>query len=257
MNLAGALLDLVPGTPRVVAFVGGGGKTTALFRLARELRAGGQRVLAATTTNLFDPRLEPGREDAALLLRPEMEGPCPGPAPDLPRPAGLPVLVAREGDGPGKLKGVHPSWIDALKPAWDFILVEADGSKRLPLKAPAPYEPVLPAATDLVVGLLGLDGLGRPLGPATVHRWERFAQLTGCAPGEAVGPEHLAALAAHPEGLFRGAPGPRVLLLNKADACPARPGASWLASLAADRVLVASLGAPEGVICSVEGGRAR
>jgi probable selenium-dependent hydroxylase accessory protein YqeC len=254
VNLAAALLGPGPALPRVVAFVGGGGKTTALFRLALDLRERGLRVLATSTTNLFDPRLEPGREDTAVLFRPEMEFFVPG-CPELPATSALPLLVAREGDGPGKLKGIHPAWVDALAPAWDLVLVEADGSRRLPLKAPAPYEPVLPSSTDLVVGVLGLDGLGRPLGPGTVHRAERFARITGCQEGGTVSPEHLRALAEHPEGLFKEAPGPRVLLLNKADACPEPPSAEWMASLPADRVLLASLGTPAGVILALEGRR--
>jgi probable selenium-dependent hydroxylase accessory protein YqeC len=40
------------GRGEVVAFVGGGGKTTALLRLVRELRLLGWRVLASTTTKV-------------------------------------------------------------------------------------------------------------------------------------------------------------------------------------------------------------
>ena len=42
----------------VVAFVGAGGKTSALFRLANELRADGWRVLATTTTKLASHELK-------------------------------------------------------------------------------------------------------------------------------------------------------------------------------------------------------
>lgn len=60
------------------------------------------------------------------------------------------------------MKGIHPSWIPALAQSWDFVLVEADGSRRLPVKAPAVYEPVIPPGTDLVVGVIGLDALAVP-----------------------------------------------------------------------------------------------
>ena len=116
--------------------------------------------------------------------------------------------------------------------------MEADGSRRLPVKAPAPHEPALPPGPLLVVGVIGLGCLGRPMDGATVHRPELFARITGCAPGEAIGWAHLAALAAHPEGLFKGAPGPRALLLNQADlGGPPPPGLR----LEADLVLVCSL----------------
>ena len=48
-------LALLPGPSCIVCLVGGGGKTTAMFRLAHELRAAGLRLLVTTTTNIFVP----------------------------------------------------------------------------------------------------------------------------------------------------------------------------------------------------------
>lgn len=251
MTFAEALL---PGAPGVIAFVGAGGKTTAMFRLARELAEAGHAVLVTTTTHLFDPRLEPDRPASEVLFRPAMEAPHAGEAVPQGRP-GLTILLSREGEKPGKVKGLHPSWIPALKRCWTYILVEADGSKRLPIKAPAPYEPVLPDGTDLVVGVMGLDCLGRPMDARTVHRPERFQHVTGCEPGAPIGWDHLDTLARHPEGLFKGAVGPRTLLLNKADKAFSLPSRAQLGALPADHVLLCSLGAPEGVIVSLRGGR--
>lgn len=247
MNLADALLPLVPAGGAVIAFVGAGGKTTALFRLARELRP--RPVLVTTTTHLMDPRLERGREDADLVFMPGMEGPFDG-GPLPPAAPGITILVAREADAPGKVKGIHPSWIPALRRTWGLVLVEADGSRRLPVKAPAAHEPVLPPGADLVVGLVGLDCLGRPMDLETVHRPERFSAITGCGPGEPILWEHLVALARHPQGLFKGARASRALLLNKAETVDVLPP---VGGLPVDRVLVCSLGASEGVILVQEG----
>jgi probable selenium-dependent hydroxylase accessory protein YqeC len=243
----------------VIAFVGAGGKTTAILCLARELEGRGRSVLVTTTTHLFDPRREPDGPAGRLVFRPEMEfphagvagvagvaedfrvdgGPEPGP--------GITLLVSREADEPGKVRGVHPSWVAALRPSWDFVLVEADGSRRLPLKAPGDHEPVLPPGTDLVVGVLGLDGLGRPMDARTVHRPERFAHVTGCEPGASIGWEHLVALVRHPEGLFKGfeglsgAPAARVLLLNKFDVALSPPSRDQLAAFDVERILLCRL----------------
>jgi probable selenium-dependent hydroxylase accessory protein YqeC len=156
---------------------------------------------------------------------------------------------------PEKLKGIHPSWLSALRKQWPHILVEADGSKRLPLKAPADHEPVLPPDPDLVVAVLGLDGLGQPMDGRTVHRPERFAQITDCELGEPIQWAHLAALAGHPSGLFKGAPGRRVLLLNKADLAPILPTREQLAALPANLVLLGALEAPERGMVMVKGCR--
>jgi probable selenium-dependent hydroxylase accessory protein YqeC len=240
MILADALLPLIPGTPRVVAFVGAGGKTSALYHLARELEARGRSVLVTTTTRLADPRGEPGQAPGRLAFRPEMEFPATPASGSAPLP-GVTVLASREGDEPGKVKGLHPSWIPALKPSWDFVLVEADGSKRRPVKAPACHEPVIPPGTDLVVGLVGLDCLGMPMDGRTVHRPEIFARITGCESGAPIAWEHLVALARHPEGLFKGAGTPRAAVLNKADRSPFRPSREQLDQLAVDVALVCSL----------------
>ncbi len=250
MNLAEALIPMLPGSRGdrgVIVFVGAGGKTSALFHLARELVERGWSVLVTTTTHLADPRATAG-PTAAILWRPEMESPCaPGPGPaavPAPEPGsgpGVTLLVCREADAPGKVKGIDPSWIPGLKTAWDFVLVEADGSKRLPVKAPESYEPVIPPGTDLVVGVIGLDCLDRPMDGRTVHRPERFSAVTGCAPGAPVAWEHLAALVRHPDGLFKGARSPRAVFLNKSDLAPVLPSQGQLDQLPAELVLVGSL----------------
>ncbi len=240
MSLADLLLPLIPGEKGVVAFVGAGGKTTAMFRVAHELEGRGRLVLVTTTTHLFDPRRDPDGPVGRVVFRPEMELPCASDA-GLETEPGVTLLLSREADEPGKVKGIHPSWVPALRRSWDFVLVEADGSRRLPLKAPGDYEPVLPPGADLVVGVVGLDSLGRPMDGRTVHRPERFAVVTGCEPGSPIAWEHLLALVRHREGLFKGARAARALLLNKVDAAPFLPSRDQLAGLEVEMVLLCRL----------------
>jgi probable selenium-dependent hydroxylase accessory protein YqeC len=254
MEFAALLLPLLPRPERgVFALVGGGGKTAALFALGEELAPRGpeRHVLLTTTTHLRDPRIEIGRLYDQLALVPELAEPG--------APAALPACAPVPGRGTrllvaagtlpeeGRLRGILPARVAELARAWPYVAVEADGSKRLPVKAPAEHEPALPSC-DLVLGVVGLGCLGRPMDGRSVHRPELFGPLTGCAPGEPIGVGHLAALCDAPQGLFKGVPPgtPRVLLLNQADRCPGDRMA-LLRGLrdCADRVLLASLAAPD------------
>lgn len=174
----------------VVVFVGAGGKTTAMFRLADELAAVGLRVVSTTTTRIGQDELD--RVPHYLQL---------GESPEL--PAGFPGLLAahrhlfvfsRLGP-PSKIQGVSPDWIDvqlARHPAIDVVLVEADGSRRLPLKAPYPHEPAMPKSATVVVPVAGLNVLGQPLDDKHVYGADLVAQRTGGELGEPVTPRVLA-----------------------------------------------------------------
>jgi probable selenium-dependent hydroxylase accessory protein YqeC len=194
------------------------------------------------------PRAEWAGLAGSVIFSPDMEAPWNperASAPPIPHPLpGVTLLFARAADDPGKVTGIHPSWIEALRRGWEFLLVEADGSRRLPVKAPGEQEPVLPPGADLVVGVVGLDCLGRAMDERTVHRPERFSLITGCAPGAPIEWEHLEALSRHPEGLFKGAGLHRVILLNKVDRAPCLPTEAQLAGLGADLAIVASLEGP-------------
>jgi probable selenium-dependent hydroxylase accessory protein YqeC len=152
--------------------------------------------------------------------------------------------------GTGKLRGIHPSWMARLSQDWAYVLVEADGANHRSIKAPEDHEPVVSPSTGAVIGVVGLDCLGRPMDGATVHRPERFQAVTGCPMGAPIRPAHIAVLARAREGLFKGAPpgARRILLLNKADSCALPPGQVLQEMLAAG-----PLGTDMTAVCSHEG----
>jgi molybdenum cofactor cytidylyltransferase len=116
-----------------------------------------------------------------------------------------------------------------------FLLIEADGSRQRPLKAPADHEPVIPDFVDMVVVLVGLSGLGKPVREDWVHRPERFAELAGGTLGDPVTAEDLARVLNNPRGGLKSIPpgARRVALLNQADSVEIQTRAQHLASLLA------------------------
>lgn len=198
----------------LLAIVGAGGKTTVMYRLAKELKELGLCVACTTTTRIFPPE----QHQARLILAETNEllfDECRDAA-ALDRPVCLGWAV--EG---GKLMGLMPEFIHKLVDAeiFDWILVEADGARCLPLKAPAAHEPVIPARSTHVLAVAGLTAIGSPLDERHVCRSARFAELGGLALGARVTPVSVALVCAHPEGMFKGAPegSVRLLWLNQAD----------------------------------------
>lgn len=218
------LLERAPGMdrngdfPPVLCLTGGGGKTTVIYALARLAAARGLRVLITTTTMMIDPRKDPGARYDRLFFTDAM-----------PRPPGGTVTFAAGGEVEGfpKVRGPEEAAIRALAPDYDIVLAECDGAKHRPVKAPADHEPVVPRFCGALIGVIGLDCLGRAMDGDTVHRPERFAEVTGCRSGEPVEARHLFRLAASPSGIFKSAPpgASRILLFNKAELLGEKRGA--------------------------------
>jgi molybdenum cofactor cytidylyltransferase len=204
--------------PEMVAIVGGGGKTSLMFALAAALPG---RVVMTTTTRIFAAQM---KHAPATIYEDDLS-----PLDDLLATHGRCLVVGRV-DGE-KAMGVDldlPARLLA-RPDVDYVVVEADGSRMRPVKAPAEHEPVIPAATTLLVPMAGLDALEGPL-EAVAHRPERIREITNdefrmtnderpSVIGDYLTPSGLARLLAHPQGGLKSAPdSARVIpFLNKAD----------------------------------------
>lgn len=183
------------GDRELVSLVGGGGKTTLLFELGEELVADGRRVVLTTTTKM-------SREQAMLAPSvcwsvSEVEAALGEPGPVL--------LVAGADDK--KVFGLAPEVVDRLYETSDvdYIIVEADGSRGMPLKAPGPNEPVVPSLSTTVVVVVGIDAVGQRL-DAVAHRLEVASRFTGLTPGSVVTPRDCVDILMHPDGALRACP---------------------------------------------------
>ncbi|MBE0577080.1 MAG: putative selenium-dependent hydroxylase accessory protein YqeC [Desulfuromonadales bacterium] len=201
----------------VLSLTGGGGKTSLMFHLARLLAETGKTVLTTTTTKIFTPATS---QSETVLVAADPKEILLRAAPFLERTGHVTAVAARL-DVAGKLKGFAPEAMRLFEDSglFDWILVEADGSARRPLKAPAEHEPVIPANTSVLIAVAGLEVLGRPLTEDLVFRAELAGELMGMAEQEIITECALARLFAHPSGLFKGAPhqAARFIFLNKAD----------------------------------------
>ncbi|MHC4600221.1 MAG: selenium cofactor biosynthesis protein YqeC [Planctomycetota bacterium] len=228
------------GDRNVVAFAGGGGKTTLMLRLALELHARGRRVAVTTTTKMrAGERTENARaifsgkhSDLALGMD---EAFASGTVPFL--------FSRREG---GKHVGLPPDTVDVLANHCDVLLVETDGSKGKPVKIPRAHDPVVPDSADRYVIVLGAEALGKPVEEAVFPPSAASDELGDPGP---LTPEAIAILMHHADGFLRlTRPGRETsILVNHADAVTNDRLASLARALghgAVHRIVVGSAHSP-------------
>lgn len=194
----------------IVAFVGAGGKTSALLALGAELSSRDWRVLATTSTHI-------GREQLEWM----------------------PASIAYERNAPeisallqsqrfvfvydcirsGKVRGLTSGQIDEVltSTTFDICLVEADGARMLTLKAPKPHEPPIPRLATLVIPILSLQVLGKPLDESHIYNARYLTEHYGYRMGEPVLAEWIARMLQDDAMLLKNIPaGARVVpLLNQ------------------------------------------
>lgn len=191
-----------------IAFVGAGGKTTAMFQLARER---GGRVVVTATSHLGAWQIP--LADRHIEAKSPQEIGEPGDGVTL-------VTGMLDGDRTRPLETSALSWLyEATERKNIPLLIEADGSRGRPLKAPAAHEPPIPDFVKTVIVVAGLSGLAKSLSTETVHRPELFARLSGLRLDNPVTPEAVCRVLVHPEGGLKNIPpaARKIALLNQAD----------------------------------------
>lgn len=199
----------------LAAIVGAGGKTTLMQRLARELTVAGLQVITGTTTKIY-PIADPA---AVTVLTADFAewrqkiGRAAAP--------GSYLVLGRTINQDGKITGLSKDEVNEIYQAGlaDVLIMEADGAKGKPFKAPRDDEPVIPEAATVVIAVIGADCLGQPLTEAHFHAWERIGQITGLAYGDTVTPEDAGQVLLHPSGYQKNLPpGARwIPFINKVD----------------------------------------
>jgi len=207
---------------KTIAFVGGGGKTTLIYALAEELQRRGKRVVVTTTTHMQRPKY--------FFVAEKLDAACRA---QLGKKA---ILVAGQPCGNGKLSAVTAAFFAVLAESADYLLVEADGAKRLPLKVPDLHEPVLPEHADLVVGVAGIDALGKSIGEIC-HRAQRTADFLGKSLDDFVEEEDFAAIFQSNQGSRKQVQCRFQAVIHKVDTVSALDRAARIARLMKETVI--------------------
>ncbi len=199
-----------------LALVGAGGKTQTMFQLANELAIHSPTVLVTTSTHLGRDQVNLAHHHITLDQSNDFTNP----------PifqTGISCITSFWDEVSERWKGLSLSQLQLLanlaRKACIPLIIEADGSRQLPIKAPAEHEPLIPEFVDAVVVIAGLNGLHKPLSSQWVHRPQIYAELSGLKLGEPLTPSSLAAVLCHPQGGLKNIPpqSRKICLLTHAD----------------------------------------
>jgi probable selenium-dependent hydroxylase accessory protein YqeC len=191
---------------RCITVIGCGGKTSLIQFLAQSRQD--LKTLVTTTTRMGIPSQERSYHDYFWAYPPQDD------AFQLPSP-GI-TLGGIANQGVGKLESLPLDILVQILPWFDRVLIEGDGSRTLPLKAWADYEPVIPPFTTVTIGILPLWTLGMPVSETIIHRLPLFSALTGAQPGDEICLHHLVSVITgnfpnQNKGLFSAAQGKEIL----------------------------------------------
>ena len=131
----------------VTAFVGSGGKTTLIHRYAQKYRAEGLKVFVTTSTHMYieqDTLVTDNADEIIAKLNAD----------------GYAMAGTLEQKDTRKIKSLSAETYNKVSRYADVILVEADGSKGMPIKFPNAKEPVIYGNTDEIVVVCGLTAMG-------------------------------------------------------------------------------------------------
>jgi probable selenium-dependent hydroxylase accessory protein YqeC len=188
----------------IISFVGAGGKTTTIEKLSKELSIHGKKVLVTTSTAMFNPNM--AIYDQVFI----------GSFPKDYIPKAQSVTFYADTTIGLKVKCLDLKMLEEIIALniFDYVLIESDGSREKPIKAPNDTEPVISKYTTKTVGVIGLDSLNQPI-KKICHRPEIFCKLTDKSIDDFVDIDSIVRLVKSSQGLFKYAVGEKILYLNK------------------------------------------
>ena len=155
----------------IISITGAGGKTSLIFFLAKNLSKKG-RVLITTTTKIYIP--EKQYFEKLYIGNSVVMGDSKN------------IVVEGRGTLENKLLGLTYDEIEDKKKLYDYILIEADGSKRKLLKGWNDSEPCIPNFTTLTIGVVNLKSIGLTINKENIHRLKIFQKNTSEAVGKLI-----------------------------------------------------------------------
>jgi len=186
----------------VISIIGGGGKTSLVEYLSRDLHSRGKLVISTTTTKIFPPRQGISEVSVFTTTSSWLN------TIDSSFREGKFVNLATDMLPEGKLKGISLKRCNMVlnKSNVDYLIIEADGSRGKSIKAHSRWEPVVPSFTTLFIAVIGIDCLHKRIDDDVCHRSNILCSLLGCNTGELIDEDLILKLFKHPGGYLKKLP---------------------------------------------------
>lgn len=196
-----------------IAWIGGGGKTSLIFTIARELFSSKCFITTTTKMGLSEKKFSDfsySVDEDFLNKIPLVEG----------------INFFYKDIHPielNKVIGLDPDRLNTiaekLKSLKVPMLIEADGSKQKPIKMHADHEPVIPEFVNKVCVVVGLSAIGKILDQENFHRPELISEVLNIPLGCQFNWNHLYELLTNEKGYLKKIPtlAEKILFLHQAD----------------------------------------
>lgn len=158
----------------IKAIVGAGGKTSYIKKYVKEYRKRGLKVLVTTSTHMFIEEDTLLTDDAAQIIH-ELEK------------KSYAMAGIREGI---KIGPLSEETYEKVCSYADVVLVEADGSKHMPIKFPQTGEPVIYENVDEIIVICGLHALHKKV-CEVAHRLKLVKECLKIGDDEIINASHI------------------------------------------------------------------
>ncbi len=184
----------------IISITGSGGKTSLMTYLALSLSKKG-RVLMTTSTKIALPK-DPNYTtytsfDSYVNDRSEKI-----------------VCLGEEVSGKGKLKSIGYDNLREVLDDFDYVLIEADGCRNLPLKFWYDYEPVIYDFTTKVIGIFPIKIVGCEVREDFTYNYPGFSKNIGTG---IIDSKMIRRLIAYDKGFYKGFDGRKYLFINQVE----------------------------------------
>ncbi len=181
----------------IIAVVGAGGKTTLIKEYAKKYLMQGKKVFVTTSTHMMIEEDTLLTDDANDIIRYLQE-------------MGYIMAGIKHGE---KIKALSLETYYKVCQHADVVLIEADGSKHMPIKFPREGEPVIYDNVDEIVVVCGLHALGKKA-REVAHRLELVKECLQIEDDTIILPKHIQKLVkeGYAEPLHRQYPKKRITI---------------------------------------------